>query len=47
MTVAAADGGEFSIGRVVSRTFETIGRNSVTFLVLALIATLPTIFSPI
>lgn len=44
MTVAAAGGGEFSIGRVVSRTFEIIGRNSVTFLVLALAATLPTIF---
>jgi hypothetical protein len=44
MAMAATGNGEFNIGRVVSRTFETVGRNSVTFLVLALIATLPSIF---
>lgn len=41
MATAAVVGEDFVIGRVVSRTFGTIGRNAGTFFVLAAIAAIP------
>lgn len=41
MATAAVVGEDFSIGRVVSRTFGTIGRNAVPFFVLAFLAYIP------
>ena len=41
MAMAAVADSQFSIGRVVSRTFAVIGQNAVPFLVLSFLAVLP------